>query len=98
MNTKIKARVMRKLMSKLSEQQQEAISMDLRIDGSGELGGRIYEYHEEIFNHKFNTYLTILGLTREEYERYLVEAMAIEGEHFTYTVPLAYLELQQIQF
>lgn len=98
MNTKTKARIMRKLMGKLSEQQQEAISMDLAMDGSGELGGRIYEFHEEIFNHNFNTYLTMLGLTREEYEWYLTEAMAIEGEHTKYTSPLAYYELQQIQF
>jgi hypothetical protein len=98
MDTKTKARVMRKLIRKFSEQQREEIDMDLAMDGSGECSRTIYDFHEKVFQQNLTVYLTILDLSRDDFEDYLRHVLEVESWYCKQSTPSAYYELQELQY
>ena len=89
---KTRCRIARKLIRKYNARRDEEIDIALSLDGSGELGSRIYQHFADSAEAEVNIILKKLKLTRSAYEKYLRRALLIESS-FGHDVPEAWLDI-----
>lgn len=94
METKDKVRAMRRLIRKFNEESIEERSMDLQMDGSGELGSRIHEFHDRILTERIENVMQQIQMTPQQYDQELDKLLKIESPHAKYpNAPSAYYDM-----